>query len=99
MISTNGTYTDVDIDKTERKQTKVNVIVFTRAGHLIISTLFVYQQCNILRKALEQVLLRDGMRVGDKYFDVWRQRSNISLDGNMSYLMTDHASKLPPLSK
>ena len=39
------------------------------------------------------------MTVADKYFDAWRQRSNNSLDGGMRYLLTDHASKLPPLSK
>ena len=39
------------------------------------------------------------MRAADKYFDAWRQRSNTSLDGGMRYLLTDHASKLPLLSK
>ena len=39
------------------------------------------------------------MRVADKYFDAWRQRSNTSLDGGMRYLLKNHASKLPPLSK
>ena len=48
---------------------------------------------------LKQVFLRDGVTVADKYFDAWRQRSNNSLDGGMRYLLTDHASKLPPLSK
>eukprot|EP00957_Ditylum_brightwellii_P092746 7061954-Ditylum_brightwellii.AAC.1 len=53
----------------------------------------------IRSKALEQVFLRDGVRVAYKYFDVWSQRSNNSLDSGMRYLLTDHTSKLPPLSK
>eukprot|EP00957_Ditylum_brightwellii_P063102 4790348-Ditylum_brightwellii.AAC.1 len=41
----------------------------------------------------------DYVRVTDKYFDAWRQRNNTSLDGGMRYLLTNHASKFPPLSK
>ena len=45
------------------------------------------------------MFVRDGVTVADKYLDAWRQRSNVSLDGGMRYLLTDHASQLPCLSK
>eukprot|EP00957_Ditylum_brightwellii_P126601 9649508-Ditylum_brightwellii.AAC.1 len=45
------------------------------------------------------MFLRDGVRIADKYFDDWRQRIYTSLDGGMRFLLTDHTSKLPPLSK
>eukprot|EP00957_Ditylum_brightwellii_P080085 6090625-Ditylum_brightwellii.AAC.1 len=43
--------------------------------------------------------LRDSVRVADKYFDAWKQSTHSSFDGGMRYFLTDHATKLPPLSK
>ena len=52
----------------------------------------------IVWKALQNVFLRDGVRVGGKYFDGWRQETN-RLVGGVSYILTDHAYKLPCISK
>eukprot|EP00957_Ditylum_brightwellii_P144878 11034862-Ditylum_brightwellii.AAC.1 len=50
-------------------------------------------------KALWNVFVRDECTVSDKYLDAFYQDSNRHIGGDMKYVLTSHAHKLPSLSK